>query len=124
MPILDWLPTAVAVVLFLGAATVYLRGSRDKGTIATLTANNAALTERVGLLEQDNSKLETEVSTLKSAVGVLEGVANSSNEIASFRTEMVNAAAALATSLEEHHTQAMERLYLVHTDLEALKGKS
>jgi site-specific DNA-adenine methylase len=121
---LDWLPTAVAVVVFLGAAAVYLRGSRDKGTIATLTANNAALTERVNILEQDKSKLQNEVGSLKQAVTVLEGVANSSDAIASLRIEMSNAAQALVSSLDDHHTQAMTGLNTIHSDLQALKGKS
>lgn len=124
MPVLDWLPTAVAVVLFLGAATVYLRGSRDKGTIATLTASNTALAERVGLLELDKTTLTTRVQVLEQANSVLEGVANSSAEIASFRAEMTTAAAELVGALGEHHTEAMERLDGIHTDLEQLKGQS
>jgi hypothetical protein len=119
---LDWLPTAVAIVVFLGAAAVYLRGSRDKGTIATLTANNAALTERVGLLEQDKTKLQTEVGSLKQAVTVLEGVANSSDAIASFRVETIEAATALVAALDDHHSQAMQRLDILHTDILSMKG--
>jgi hypothetical protein len=43
----------VGFVLFLGMVVVYLRGSKDKGTIATLEASNRALTERVAILEAD-----------------------------------------------------------------------
>lgn len=124
MPILDWLPSAVAVVVFLGAATVYLRGSRDKGTIATLTANNTALAQRVDLLEQEKRALTTRVEAVEQANAVLEGVANSSDAIAAFRGEMVGAITTLVSSLDTHHQQAMQGISTIHLDLNELKGKS
>ena len=59
----DWLGTLggiVVVVVFFGAAVVYIRGSKDKGTITTLERNNAALTARVTLLEASELHIKAE----------------------------------------------------------------
>lgn len=106
---MDWIPTAVGVVLFLGAATVFLRGSKDKGTIETLTRNNAALTERVQILEASDLAKTTQIQALTTANKVLQNTVNSS--------ELINA---LRHDLTEHHTAAMEELEQVHTDLAGL----
>lgn len=55
----------IGFVVFLGAAAIYLRGSRDKGTIATLEQNNKALAERVTLLEQSERRLTERVNLLE-----------------------------------------------------------
>lgn len=51
---------AIVVVTFLGTAAQYLRGSRDKGTITTLSQNNEALDERVKILEDSERRLKAE----------------------------------------------------------------
>jgi hypothetical protein len=56
--VLSWLTTGIAVVGFLAAATVYLRGARDKGTIETLQRNNQALLERVDIQADKILELE------------------------------------------------------------------
>ena len=53
MTVLGLITAAIGCVVFLGAAVVYLRGSRDKGTIATLEASNRALSERVDVLKDE-----------------------------------------------------------------------
>lgn len=61
----DWLGTLggiVALVVFLGAAVVYIRGSKDKGTITTLESSNRALTERVKVLEDGERLLKAEAA--------------------------------------------------------------
>jgi hypothetical protein len=50
-PWLSWLTGAIVVVGFLGSVTIYLRGSKDAGTIKTLERSNKALNERVAILE-------------------------------------------------------------------------
>lgn len=63
-----WLGTIgglVGLIVFLGAVVVYLRGSKDAGTIKTLEKNNQALTERVDLLERDNVELKAKVGALE-----------------------------------------------------------
>jgi hypothetical protein len=108
----DWIPTAIAVVVFLGAATVYLRGSKDKGTIATLTASNAALTERVAVLETDALAKATQIDALTTANHVLTNTVNSSAQIAELQAD-----------LDRHHDAAMVGLEQIHSDLAGLPGK-
>lgn len=110
--VLTWLPVLIGIVIFLGAAAVYLKGSKDKGTIETLSRNNDALMERVALLEKSEAELKARVTVVENENTVLRGLANSSAEIA-----------ALSESLSEHHTQAMEAWALLHTDLTNCKGK-
>ena len=107
--IFAWLPTAVAVVIFLGAATVYLRGSKDKGTIETLERNNAALTERVTILETSVKEKGDRIEILEREKDVLQSVANSSEEIADLRM-----------ALDNHHAQAMAGMTQIHEDLDAI----
>ena len=62
---LGTLGTLFGIVVFLGAAVVYLRGSKDRGTIETLERNNSALNERVGILERDNAEFRARVDSLE-----------------------------------------------------------
>lgn len=109
--LLTWLPLLITTVVFLGAASVYLKGSRDKGTIETLSRNNDALQERVVLLERSETELKTRVSALEGENEVLKGVVTSSTEIA-----------ALQVALDLHHKQAMGAWGELHTDLQDIRG--
>lgn len=60
-----WISLSIAVILFLGSAAVYLRGSRDKGTIDALERNNKALTDRVTILEADAVKSNARIEALE-----------------------------------------------------------
>lgn len=62
----------IAFVVFLAAAVVYLRGSRDAGTIKTLEKNNEALTERVDILEANEKVLKAEVEAHKVRIRAVE----------------------------------------------------
>lgn len=106
---MDWIPTAIGIVLFLGTAIVYLRGSKDKGTIATLTRNNAALSERVAILEASDLAKATQIKALTTANMVLRNTVNSSELIADLRRD-----------LNDHHHAAMEGLEQMHADLAGL----
>jgi hypothetical protein len=112
----DWLPTAISAVIFLGAAAVYLRGSRDKGTIATLTASNAALTERVKILETSDAAKTAEISGLVASNLTLQNTVNSSELIVDLRD-------AVLTALDDHHNAAMTGLEHVGDVLETLPGQ-
>lgn len=114
---ITWFLFAFAVVNFLGAAAVYLRGSKDKGTIETLTRSNAALTEnnkildeRVTLLEAgrtaDREKIEAQAHTIE----VLTNTVNSADLIRS-----------LDVHLTSNHKAAMIGLKEIHTDLSELR---
>lgn len=127
---LDWLPTAVAVVLFLGAAAVYLRGSKDKGTIETLERNNRAQAERITILEQkvkdDQAQRAIDHQRIRSQdqkIQVLENLANSSGLIQA-QTELLERLSAVVTQvngdLSTHHGAAMAAVIQLHEDLETL----
>lgn len=55
----------IALTGFFGSVVVFLMGSKDKGTIETLTRSNAALNERVGLLEREKDDMKNRVSVLE-----------------------------------------------------------
>jgi hypothetical protein len=55
--ILGALTGVIGVIVFLGAAVVYIRGSKDKGTIATLEASSRA---QAGLIETMKEELAQE----------------------------------------------------------------
>lgn len=64
----DWVSTIagyISLVVFVGAVVIYLRGSKDKGTITTLEASNKALTERVSLLEASEKRLTADAAAAK-----------------------------------------------------------
>jgi hypothetical protein len=102
----EWLLPAIGLVLFLGSATVYLRGSKDKGTIETLQRSNAALTERVAILEP-------QVEALTRANEVLQRTVNSADLIVDLKTQVLQA-------LADHHNAAMTEMEKVHGDLTGL----
>lgn len=123
-PVLEWLPAAVAVVVFLGAALVYLRGSKDKGTIETLSRNNAALNERVQVLENEavthkaeDAKNVARIAALEQEKSVLESVANSSEKIAQLRTEVTELIGKIHDAIAGHHEAAMTGVGQLHADL-------
>lgn len=119
----DWLPVAVAVVLFLGSTVVYLRGAKDKGTIETLNRSNAALTERVKVLEDaevvriaaDKAK-DSRIESLESANTVLQNTVNSSELIIALHADIKT----MHTDLTTHHGAAMAGMIQLHDDLEGL----
>lgn len=112
----SWLPAGAAVVLFLGSATVYLRGSRDKGTIDTLTRNNAALDERVKILEASEVANKARIDALTHANKVLTNTVNSSELIIAFQSKVLDA-------IDNHHAAAMEGMEQIHSDLAGLPAK-
>lgn len=96
------LAAAVVLVGFLGTAVVYLRGSKDAGTIKTLEQNNQALTERV------EKVLEPEVHRLTERVDFLE-----------HENERLNAQRPSAEVLEQMYALLKEHAAdLKHHDIE------
>lgn len=68
----SWIGLGISIVVFLGAAWVYLSGSKDKGTIATLEANNKALTDRVVILEAKDRLNEQDKAADRARIAALE----------------------------------------------------
>lgn len=102
----------VGLIVFLGTVVVYLRGSRDKGTITTLTNSNAALMERVGLLEANEARLSARVSLLEAENAALLAQRPSAEAIA-----------ALMLKLEAHDVATLRRLERLDTESKALWAK-
>ena len=120
--VLSWLPNAIAAVAFLGAVAVYLRGSRDKGTIESLERSITALEAEREIQARKIRELQIEVTRLDQANRVLENVANSGEVIAAFQTQALELMGALTEALNDHHSQAMGNLDLIHGDLTGLKA--
>lgn len=116
MTVLNWIPTAIAAVLFLGSAAVYLRGSRDKGTIEALERNNAALTERVGILESTGREDRGKITAQAQTIAVLTNTVNSADLIVNLKGEILEA-------LNEHHLAAIGGVSQIHEDLANLPGQ-
>lgn len=57
---------AIAFVVFIGAAVVYVRGSRDKGTIASQASLLTALKDELAHEKGERQKLEVRVAALES----------------------------------------------------------
>jgi len=117
--LLTWLLGAVALVNFFAAAAVYLRGSRDKGTIETLTRSNDALQEnnkilndRVTLLETSDTSKGEKIAAQDKTIEVLTNTVNSSELIKT-----------LSSELSMHHKAAMTGVAQIHTDLAELPKK-
>lgn len=92
------LAACVVVVGFLGSVVVFLRGSRDKGTIATLDRYSKALESRVTQLEAEAGRNKVERDRLTARVEALE------HENEGLRAERPSAEAikALTLSLAQH----------------------
>lgn len=78
----------IGIVIFLGTALVYLRGSKDKGTIATLEASNRALNERVDVLEASEARLTARVALLETENRKLEAQRPSAEAIAALSSKV------------------------------------
>jgi hypothetical protein len=91
---------AIGVVVFLGSVVVFLRGSRDQGTIATLERSNHALTERVTVLENDAARGVIERDRLTERVAALEH----ENEALRAQRPSADAIAALAEVVSDNHS--------------------
>lgn len=92
------LGVGIAAAVFLGSVVVYLRGSRDQGTIATLERSNKALTERVTVLEGEAARSAVERDRDAARITALE------HENESLRAERPSAEAIanLAVALARH----------------------
>jgi len=97
---------AIAIVVFLGSVVVFLRGSRDQGTIATLERSNKALIERVTVLEDEAARNLVERDRLAARVEALEH----ENEALRLERPSSEAIAALTDLLKRHDADAKAML--------------
>jgi hypothetical protein len=64
--------TIIGLIVFLGAAVVYIRGSKDKGTIATLEASSRAQAGLIETLKEELAQEKTARERLTVRVAALE----------------------------------------------------
>lgn len=62
----------VGIVVFLGAAASFLRGSKDKGTIATLESSNQSLLQWQSVAKAEIEGLKTSLNKAEARIGALE----------------------------------------------------
>lgn len=98
-------PAVLGLVGLMVAAIAVAYSALIRTTIATLKDSNAALTERVGLLEQDRVRDQAEIKRLTTENQVLRGVVSGTEQLAAIRAAM----------LEQHQDQM--------TTLNAILGK-
>lgn len=104
--LLTYIVGGVVILSFVGAAVVYLRGSRDQGTIATLERSNRSLIERATVLEGEVARCQIEADRLSDRVYALE------HENAALRAERpsAQAIAELTKNLARHDADAKAML--------------
>lgn len=105
-PWLTLIGVVIIVVGFLGSVVVFLRGSRDQGTIATLERYSKALEARLTQLEDEAARNTIERDRLTARVDALEH----ENEALRAERPSAEAIAALHTLLLRHDTDAKAML--------------
>jgi hypothetical protein len=85
---LTWIGAAFAALVSLGVIVTFLRGSADKGTIASLERSNAALKEELGVTSAKCDKLETRVGALENENQVLRAAVSHSEEIRALQADV------------------------------------
>lgn len=116
MDVLNIVGGVIAILVFLGVVVVYLRGSKDKGTIDTLKRNNDALDHRVEILEAEIQRATQSAQLANERAAALE----SENEVLRQIPGAADAVHSLETALAEHHGEAMGRFDQMHEDLVGL----
>lgn len=115
----SWIGLGISIVVFLGAAWVYLSGSKDKGTIATLESNNRAYAEKITLLGNDLIELRTKAAELTGRVTALE------HENESLRAQRPSAERLLAIEkkLDTHDTETRRLLRAIVSGINREAGR-
>jgi predicted nuclease with TOPRIM domain len=88
LEIFGWIGTGLAALVAVGVITQFLRGSADKGTIASLERSNAALTTELAITNAKCDKLDTRVKALENENEVLRAAVTHSEEIRQIQTDV------------------------------------
>lgn len=100
----------VGLIVFFGAAVVYLRGSKDKGTIETLERSNKALAESERILETKVEKLTVRVAYLEKQNADLQGQRPSAEAIEAIRTLAEKNDREIKALIRKHDAEVKELL--------------
>ena len=117
LDVLPWIAATLGLVSFVGAVTVFIKGSADKGTIQTQRDSIEALLEwdrikttQITELRAADVAKTTEIETLRNKVDILENVANSGDKIDAMRDAVLGAITEVHTGLGQHNALALERV--------------
>jgi UDP-N-acetylglucosamine 2-epimerase len=116
MTVLGYITGVIGIVLFLGTVVVYLSGSRDKGTIATLEASNRSLSERVSILEANETRLTSRVAHVEAENAELRAQRPSAEAIAGLAQQV--------TTIGEQMTEVIDMLAKHDSDIKTILGKA
>lgn len=105
MPSLANLAYTIGIVVFLGTAAVYLRGSRDKGTIDSLERQNAAFKEEIAGLHTQVDALQARVTHLESENAGLRSQRPSADAIADLAQKVADLAEKQVAGVSRQITQ-------------------
>lgn len=115
--VFSWIVSGIGIVGFLAAAAAYVRGSADKGTIASLKSSVDALEiendikdRRIATLERDDELKTQQISALEQEVSVLHSALGGKEEL----TRMQQ-------TLETHHELAMAEDAAIREELRGLR---
>lgn len=127
LDILPWVAATLGLVSFVGAVTVFIKGSADKGTIQTQRDSIEALLEwdrikstQITELRAADAANKTEIETLRHKVDILENVANSGDKIDAMREAVLESIGNVDTGLKAHNTVALERVAELYAALTGL----
>ena len=120
LDVLPWVAATFGLISFVGAVTVFIKGSADKGTIQTQRDSIEALLERDHIKDQQIADLKASDASKTARIEVLENLANSGDEIRELRAAVLGSIGEVHTGLGEHNTVALARMDLLHGDLKGL----
>ena len=117
LDVLPWIAATLGLVSFVGAVTVFIKGSADKGTIQTQRDSIEALLEwdrikttQITELRAADVAKAAEIETLRNKVDILENVANSGDKIDAMREAVLDSISNVDTGLKAHNALALERV--------------
>ena len=120
LDVLPWVAATFGLISFVGAVTVFIKGSADKGTIQTQRDSIEALLERDHIKDQQIADLKASDASKTSRIEVLENLANSGDEIRAMRQAVLDAINEVNTGLGQHNALALERVDNVLTSIGSL----
>ena len=120
LDVLPWVAATFGLISFVGAVTVFIKGSADKGTIQTQRDSIEALLERDHIKDQQIADLKASDASKTARIEVLENLANSGDEIRAMRQAVLDAINEVNTGLGQHNALALERVDKVLTSIGTL----
>lgn len=126
---LQWLQLiaiVIGAIIAVGAAVVYIVSQVRKADIKIISANNKNLTDRVKILEDENTAKTTTISSLEAKVGLMEIALKKKDEIIDhLRTIQITNSPEMITYMAEMRTfETQVHTYMINSTKndEEIKG--